>query len=89
MRGRERERERGGRDRREIGRDSGGIHTNWGVRVLHYAKIPESILARVNPGTRYRRRIEAGRFERKRKGRRREKENEKERTKTTFNDSGK
>lgn len=52
----------------------------WEVRVLHYAKIPESILARVNPGTRYRRRIEAGRLAR-REGRRegkRGKENERE-----------
>lgn len=56
----ERERARG---EGEIG-DSGGIHTNQGVRVLHYAKIPESILARVNPGTRYRRQIEAGRLAR-------------------------
>lgn len=38
-----------------------GIRTRpGGIRVLHYTEIPESILARVNPGTRYRWRIEAG-----------------------------
>jgi len=55
-----------------------------GVRVLHYAKIPESILARVNPGTRYRRRIEASRLEIKRERKYERKREGKGRTKTTF-----